>query len=41
MPDYVHLLIDVSPKIGIWATVNKIKGYTSNILRKEIPRTKI
>jgi putative transposase len=40
MPDYVHLLIDVSPKIGIWATVNKIKGYTSNILRKEFPELK-
>jgi len=40
MPDYVHLLIDVSPKIGVWTTVNKIKGYTSNILRKEFPELK-
>jgi len=40
MPDHVHLLIDVSPKIGVWTTVNKIKGYTSNILRKEFPELK-
>ena len=40
MPDHVHLLIDVNPKIGVWTTVNKIKGYTSNILRKEFPELK-
>lgn len=35
MDDHVHLLIDTNPKIGIYTQVNHIKGYTSNILRKE------
>lgn len=35
MPDHVHLLIDVNPAIGIHRVVSKIKGYTSNSLRKE------
>lgn len=36
MPDHVHLLIDVNPKLGIYSTINKIKGNTSKIFRKEI-----
>jgi len=35
MPDHVHLLIDSNPKIGIYQQICKIKGYSSNILRKE------
>lgn len=35
MPDHVHLLIEVSPKVGIYRVITKIKGYTSNILRSE------
>ena len=35
MPDNVHLLIDVNPKIGIHKTIKKIKGLSSNILRNE------
>jgi len=35
MPDHVHLLIDVNPKIGIHKTIKKIKGLSSNILRNE------
>jgi putative transposase len=35
MPDHVHLLLDVNPKIGIYPLVSKLKGYTSNLLRKE------
>jgi len=35
MPDHVHLLLDVNPKIGVFRTINKIKGYTSNVLRSE------
>lgn len=35
MPDHVHLLISANPKISIFTTVNKIKGYTSKILREE------
>ena len=35
MPDHVHHLLDVDPRIGINAVVRKIKGYTAHILRKE------
>jgi putative transposase len=35
MPDHVHLLLDVNPKVGIYRVVSKIKGYTSRALRKE------
>jgi len=35
MPDHVHLILDVSPKIGIYRVVSKVKGYTSRMLRKE------
>jgi len=37
MPDHVHLLIDVDPKIWVFWTINKIKGYTSNKIMKEFP----
>ena len=37
MPDHVHILIDLNPKIGVFDTINKIKGYSSNILRTEFP----
>lgn len=40
MPDHVHLLINSNPKIGIYNQINKIKGYTSNILRQEFPALK-
>ena len=36
MPDHVHLLIDVNPKVReVYNLVNMLKGYTSNVLRKE------
>jgi putative transposase len=35
MPDHIHLLIDVNPKIGVYKAICSIKGYTSNILRTE------
>lgn len=43
MPDHVHLLIDINPQIGINAIIGKIKGYTSNSLRKKYKelRTKV
>lgn len=43
MPDHVHLLLDVNPKIGIYKIISKIKGYTSNVMRKEFKslRTRI
>ena len=37
MPDHVHLLIDANPRVGIYNQINKIKGYTSRILREEFP----
>jgi len=35
MPDHVHLLLDVNPNKGIYNIINKIKGRSSFILRKE------
>ncbi len=40
MPDHVHLILDVNPKIGIFSVVSKIKGCTSRILRSEFPSLK-
>ena len=40
LPEHVHLLLDVNPKIGIFRVVNQIKGYTSHELRKEFPSLK-
>lgn len=35
MPDHVHLLLDVDPRVGVYPTMTKIKGYTSRMIRKE------
>ena len=35
MEDHVHLLLDINPQRGIYKIIGQIKGYTSNILRKE------
>jgi putative transposase len=40
MPDHVHLILDVNPKVGIFSIVSKIKGCTSRILRLEFPALK-
>ena len=40
MPDHVHMLLSVNPKIGIYAVVSKIKGYTSFSLREQFPELK-
>ena len=37
MPENVHLLLDVDPRVGINNVVAKIKGYTSHELREEYP----
>ena len=37
MPDHVHLLLDVNPKIGVYTVVSKIKSFTSKTLREEFP----
>ena len=40
MPDHVHLLLDVDPRIGIHKIVGQIKGYTAHMIRKEYPYMK-
>jgi putative transposase len=35
LEDHVHLLLDVNPRNGVFAITNKIKGYTSHVLRRE------
>jgi putative transposase len=40
MPDSVHLYINVYPPIGVFTIVNKIKGYTSRMLRELFPELK-
>ena len=40
MPDHVHLLLDINPKIGVYPVISKIKGYTSHQLREEFPELK-
>lgn len=40
MPDYVHMLIEVEPQLGIHRAVKLLKGYTAKILRREYPTLK-
>ncbi len=40
MPDHVHLLLDINPKVGVFYVVNQIKGYTSRVMRNEFPEIK-
>lgn len=40
MPDHVHLLLDVDPRVGVNVVVGKIKGFTSHELRNEFPHLK-
>ena len=40
MPDHVHLLLDVDPRIGIHKIVSQIKGWTSRAIGKEFPFVK-
>jgi putative transposase len=35
MPDHVHVLLDVDPRIGVASVVATIKGYTSHPLRAQ------
>jgi len=37
LPDHVHLLLDVDPRVGVNVVVGKIKGFTSHQLRNEFP----
>lgn len=40
MPNHVHLILDVDPRIGINDIVGKIKGYTAHALREAYPALK-
>jgi putative transposase len=40
MDDHVHLLLNIHPKIGVYEVVNRIKGFSSRILRSEFPSLK-
>lgn len=35
MPDHIHMIISCDPSFGIMKTIHKLKGISSNILRKE------
>lgn len=43
MPDHVHLLLEVPPKLAVNQAVKRLKGRTSRVLRQEYPwlRTKL
>jgi putative transposase len=40
MSDHIHLLLSVNPFIGVYSVISRLKGYTSNILRKEFKELK-
>lgn len=40
MPDHVHMIIDINPKLGVYTAISKIKGYTSKTLRQEFKELK-
>lgn len=35
MPDHVHLFIEFDPRYGVAEIVNRLKGFTSRVLRQE------
>jgi putative transposase len=37
MPDHVHLILDVDPRVGVNKVVGQIKGWTARALREEFP----
>jgi putative transposase len=37
MPDHVHMLVEVDPRLGIHKAVKRIKGRSSHGLREEFP----
>lgn len=37
MPDHVHLLLEVDPKVPIHKAIKRVKGRTSHDLREEFP----
>lgn len=37
MPDHVHLILDVDPRVGVNKVVGQIKGWTAHAIREEFP----
>ena len=37
MPDHVHLILDVDPRVGVNKGVGQIKGWTAHTIREEFP----
>ena len=37
MPDHVHLLLDIDPRVGVMKVTAQIKGFTAHCLRAEFP----
>jgi putative transposase len=37
MSDHVHLLVEVDPQFGVHRLVQKVKGRSSRLLRREFP----
>jgi len=40
MPDHVHMIVGANPKIGVYPTMTKIKGFLAHQLREEFPQLK-
>jgi len=40
MPDHVHVFVEHDPTRGVAEIINRLKGYTSRILRKEFASLK-
>lgn len=40
MPDHVHLFVEFDPRVSVAEIVNRLKGYTSRLLRQEFPGLK-
>ena len=37
MPDHVHLILDIDPRVGVNKVVGQIKGWTAHALGEEFP----
>jgi putative transposase len=37
MPDHVHLFVEHDPTYSVAEIVNRLKGYSSRVLRREFP----
>jgi putative transposase len=37
MPDHVHLFVEADPRWSVAEMVNRLKGHTSRVLRREFP----